>query len=152
MPIWNLVNVPAIVADVVDNQNPKYVRAKQGIKGLAQIMQLVSGAGVVVGAVALFFGFTQGNAAVVLLVAVPLVYFCYNMYRISENIAEVAENPHLYIENNISSLIGCPKKPDIPKLETCLKKNTFCFEIFVRMIVGYLFSSKPNQLNSKPKR
>lgn len=139
MSVWNPLNWSAMAAEAMDNQNPKYRMGKAELKNAAIQLQMVSGAGVVVGVVALFFGMTKGSVALVF-VGVPILYVFYNMYRISENIQEMSENLNQFLQNPLISKVTKNPRPDLEKIGNHLKKNTFCFAMFIDFVIAYVKS------------
>ena len=134
MSVWNPLNWSAMAAEAIDNQNPKFRIGKAVLKSAAIQLQMVSGVGVVVGVVALFFGMTKGSITLVF-VGIPILYSSYNMYRISENVQEMSENLNQFLENPIvSKVIGKPR-PDLDKIGESVKKNTFYFGMFIDFVI-----------------
>lgn len=134
MSVWNPLNWSAMAAEAYDNQNPQFRMGKAELKSAAIKLQMVSGAGVVVGVVALFFGMTKGSIVLVF-VGTPILYVFYNMYRISENAQEMFENLNQFLQNPIGSKITGKPRPDLDKIGEYLKKNTFCFGIFINFVI-----------------
>ena len=138
MSVLNPLNWSAIAAEAIDNQNPKYRMGKAELKSAAIKLQMVSGAGVVVGVVALFFGMTKGSMILVW-VGTPILYVFYNMYRISENVQAMSENLNQFLQNPIASKVtGGAPRPDLDKIGEYLKKNTFCFEMFINFAITHV--------------
>ena len=140
--LWRKVRgVIADTSDAFDSHSKVYQQEKLRMQDEAAGLQFVASIGMVVGAVALFFGITKNNLPLVMLTG-PLTFACYNMYRVGENYAEVAKNP-----NQFKTLLGWGNvagkkynKQDNQELKKCLEQNTFYFGVFVDFIVKHVIN------------
>ena len=135
MSVWNPLNWPAMAAEAIDRQNPKYRMEKAELKRTAIQSQMSSAAGVVIGVVTLFFGMTKGSSTLIF-VGAPTIYVSYNMYRISENIHKMAEQSlGQFLQYQQPTKTEIRPRPDLDKIGKSLKENTFYFGIFIDFVI-----------------
>ena len=143
MSIWNRWNEAAsrYAHDVDRSINPDYRRKQERIEKEALTLQLLSNVGKLVSVVALFFGIAKSNFSIIL-VSGFLGYFSTNMYQVGKNYEKVAKNPHNFDIpfEWVDRLRG--QKSDNPKLKKHLEQNTFCFGIFVDLMMKHCINLK----------
>lgn len=125
----NWKNPISWASNKLDNKDPAYKNEKEEIKKIAQLGQLISAVGGAVSAMGLFTG------GIFRLVSVPLAYFSYNGFRVSQNLETISQNPNHYSAFfGWGSVVG-KNDVDPDRVREALVKNTFYFDYFIERIM-----------------
>lgn len=140
-PSWHPSNWPNVLSwasDKLDSSEAAYKKEKQEMTQIAQLGKLVCSVGGVVSAV----GIWKGGVGAHLLFTLPLAFFSYNGFRVSQNIETMAQNPNQYsVYLGWGTVVG-KEKIDKDKVRACLVQNTFCFDFFVDWIIESCVKTK----------
>lgn len=134
----NLIKVLPWMSDRLDSSDAAYKREKQDLRQIAQLGKLICSVGGVVSAV----GIWKGGVNPLLIFTVPLAYFSYNGFRVSQNIETMSQNPNQYaVYFGWGTLVG-KNASDKDRVRACLVQNTFCFDFFVDWIIQSFVKQK----------
>ena len=122
--------------------DPAYLKFKSQTKKDLEIVGMLATAALVASVVVGIAGFALASAgglaavvgAPVILVSLPVGYLAYNIYRITDNLAEIIDNPKKY-DNSLGMDLGHHK------LKRQLKQGTIGFDWIVNFVVSEMAKS-----------
>ena len=117
--------------------DPEYEKITQKLFDLSQRAETISFGVTVFSGLGVLVSVTQRSVAG-MIASLVLGYFSYNIYRVSQNGKEIAQNPKLYTVLQASALNVVKESFDAQKLRDKFRENTIGFDFVVEEIVSIL--------------
>lgn len=122
--------------------DPAYIQVKEGTQKKNLSLQVLTLACTINSVAFIIFGFVGMVGTPLFLLALPLGYFAYNMYKVSINAEDIIDNTRSYrsTQRPVNNLYKVEERP----LRARLLKDTFHFESFVEVMVREL--ARPREI------
>ena len=135
----NILGLPTGFARLIQSTqkptDPAYILVKEGTQKRNLSLQVLTLSCTINSVAFIIFGFVGMVGTPLFLLALPLGYFAYNMYKVSLNAEDIIDNPQLYRSaKKANNLYRVEERP----LRERLLRDTFHFESFVEVMVREL--------------